>query len=433
MASKNRNALVNNVDVNDFMFHVKGNSGYTVKERANYFAQFLNQLKAGGTTYGRLILSATDRDVLIKDPFTGHNRKMLMFASNNYLGFANHPYIKHKVKEAIDAYGVGLGGPPLLNGYTKLMHELEERLADLKHQESAMVFPTGYTANVGLITSLVKEGDIVLFDQLSHASFLDGMRMARINAEVFEHNNMHQLELLLTKHQGKAKNIFVGIEGVYSMDGDVAPLDKVTNLCKKYNAIILLDDAHGTGVLGNDGSGTAKHFDCQDEIDITMGTFSKAFAMTGGFLAASKEIIDSIRFLGRTYMFSAAQPPAFLAAVLAGIDLIEKVPALRENLLTNARYATKKLRPLGLCANPEAAIVSVKVPEWIDIRKMNYKIHQHGIFLNCIEYPAVAPDQQRLRISITTRHTEHDIDRLADVVGAAFNDKDCLAITREVA
>ena len=433
MASTNTTSVLNEKNLKDFKFHVKGNNGNTVWERANCFAQFLKHVNESGSTYSRLILSPIDRDVIIKDPFTGENRTMLMFASNNYLGFANHPYIKKKVKAAIDEYGVGLGGPPLLNGYTKLMQELEERLADLKHHESAMVFPTGYTSNVGLITSLVKEGDKVIYDQLSHASFLDGMHMANAQSEVFDHNNLDQLESLLRKEQDCANNIFVGVEGVYSMDGDLAPLDKITKLCKQYKAIILLDDAHGTGVLGSDGSGTAKHFNCQNDIDITMGTFSKAFAMTGGFLAGPKDIIDSIRYLGRTYMFSAALPPVSLAVVSAGIDLIEKKPELRDKLLYNARYATQKLTPLGLCATPRAAIISVKVPEWIDIRKLNYKIHQQGIFLNSIEYPAVPQDQQRLRISITTRHTEQDIDFLADTLYQVFNDKDCVVKTEEVA
>ena len=433
MASRNNNSTLNKENLKDFKFHVRGNNGNTVWERANYFAQFLKQLRQSGSTYGRLILSPTDRDVIIKDPFTGEHRNMLMFASNNYLGFANHPYIKEKVKQAIDEYGVGLGGPPLLNGYTKLMEELEERLADLKHHESAMVFPTGYTSNVGLVTSLVKESDKVIYDQLSHASFLDGMRMANANAEVFEHNNLDQLESLLKANKVGVTNIFVGVEGVYSMDGDLAQLDKITALCQRYNAFVLLDDAHGTGVLGRDGSGTAKHFECQHAVDLTMGTFSKSFAMTGGFLAGPKDIIDSIRYLGRPYMFSAALPPVSLAAVLAGIDLIEQKPELRENLLYKARYATQKLAPLGLCAKPGAAIISIKVPESIDIRKLNYKIHQKGIFLNSIEYPAVSQDQQRLRISITTRHTEQDINFLADTLFQAFNDKDCFVNTEEAA
>lgn len=412
-------------DWKEFIFHVKNNAQFTVDERADYFAMFLEQLQQSGTTYGRLITSPTDRVVKVKDPFTNRMRQMLMFASNNYLGFANHPYIKEKVKEAIDEYGVGVGGPPLLNGYTLLMNQLEQRLAKLKHQEAAMIFPTGYTTNVGLVTSLVREHDKVVFDELSHASFLDGLRMSGANAEGFQHNNLDHLESILAHDEMKYVNLFVAVEGVYSMDGDLAPLDQITLLCRKYGAYLILDDAHGTGVMGEDGSGTARHFNCQKEVDLTMGTFSKAFAMTGGFLAGRKELIDSIRFLARPYMFSAALPPVALAAVLAGLDLIEQKPELRENLLDNVKYAAQELRPLELCAEPEAAIISVKVPSWIRIRKLNYKIHRLGVFLNAIEYPAVAKDEQRLRISITTEHTKEDIDHLATVLKSAFEDSAC--------
>jgi glycine C-acetyltransferase len=418
---------------NDFKFLSTMIGDKTVAERARYFSQFLQQTRDNGTTYGRLLLSPTDREVIIKDPFTGENRKMLMFASNNYLGFANHPYIKGKVKKAIDKYGVGLGGPPLLNGYTKLMQELEERLADLKDKESAMIFSTGYTANVGLITSLVKQQDIVICDELSHSSFIDGIRMANVKSEVFEHNNLQQLESILIREQKRSVNLFVGVEGVYSMDGDVAPLNEITRLCKKYNALVLLDDAHGTGVLGNDGSGTAQYFNCQKEIDITMGTFSKCFAMTGGFLAGPKEVIESMRYLGRPYMFSAALPPVTLAAILGGLDLVEKEPQLRDTLLGNASYAAKKLAPLGLCAEPEAAIITVKVPERMDIRRLNYEIHLRGIFLNSIEFPAVAQNQERLRISVTSRHTKSDIDFLVNTLFDLFSAEEYALTKKEVA
>ncbi len=421
MASANISEL-DRTNSQDIKFFTNGN-GMTVRERARHFSKFLDLIHRQGTTYGRRILSSTDREVVIRDPFTGENRKMIMFASNNYLGFANHPYIKAKVQEAITKYGVGLGGPPLLNGYTKLMDELEERLADLKHQESAMVFPTGYTSNVGLVTSLVKDGDRVILDSLSHASFRDGLRMAAANSEEFEHNNMSHLESLLVEAEHQYTNVFVGVEGVYSMDGDLAPLDRIVGLCRKYGANILLDDAHGTGVLGETGSGTAEHFGCQNDIDITMGTFSKSFAMTGGFICGPKDIIDLMRFTARPYMFSAALPPVTLAAVLAGIDLMESVPALREKLLYNARYATRKLEPLGLCANPEAAIISIRVPDNVDIRKLNYEIHQRGIFLNSIEYPAVSQNQQRIRVSVTAMHTKDDMNRLADVLFDTFNNQ----------
>lgn len=387
------------------------------------FGQFINSLKDENVyTYCREVLSAQGKEVLIKDDVTLQPRKMLMFASNNYLGAANHPYVKEKVKAAIDRYGVGLGGPPLLNGYTKLMAELEERLAHLKHQEAAMVFSSGYAANLGMMVALTQSNDHVLYDELSHASFYDGLRMSQVPETKFNHNDLTDLENKLAQLAKTTEDtVFVGVEGVYSMDGDLAPLDKIVPLVKKYNAFLMLDDAHGTGVLGKSGSGTAEHFGVEHEIDISMGTFSKSFAMTGGFLAGSKELINYMRFFARSYMFSAALPPSVLAAVLAGIDIIETKPELRENLLHNARYAIEKLRPYGIYANTESAIIALQVPDWMDVRKANYFIHERGIFLNAIEYPAVPEGQERFRISVTTEHTFADIDRLVNVIDETWH------------
>lgn len=382
------------------------------------FSTFIGDMKEQHVyTYCRKVLSPQSREVVIYDAETDQNRNMLMFASNNYLGMANSPYVKEKVKAAIDQYGTGLGGPPLLNGYTKLMVELEERLAHLKHQEAAMVFSSGYAANVGMMVALTQANDHVLYDELSHASFFDGMRMTQVPSTKFEHNNLIDLENKLAQLSKTTNDtLFVGIEGVYSMDGDLAPLDKIIPILKKYNAFCMLDDAHGTGVLGKTGSGTAEHFGVERQIDLSMGTFSKSFAMTGGFLAGPKDLIDYMRFFARSYMFSAALPPAVLAAVLAGLDVVETQPELRDLLLDNARYAIQKLRPFGLISNPEAAIIAIKVPEWMDVRKANHFIHENGIFLNAIEYPAVPEGQERFRISLTVEHTKQDIDRLAEVM-----------------
>jgi glycine C-acetyltransferase len=368
------------------------------------------------------VLTPQSREVTIWDANTGKDHNMLMFASNNYLGMANSPYVKKKVTEAIDLYGVGLGGPPLLNGYTQLMIELEERLARLKHQEAAMVFSSGYAANVGMLVALAQANDHILYDELSHASLFDGMRMTHVPATKFAHNDLEDLEAKLAQLSKTTKDtLFVAVEGVYSMDGDLAPLDQIVPLVKKYGGFLLLDDAHGTGVLGKTGSGTAEHFGVEKQIDLSMGTFSKSFAMTGGFLAGSKELIDYLRFFARSYMFSAALTPVTLAAVLAGIDEVEKKPELRDLLLDNARYMIQKLQPFGVISKPEAAIVALKVPEWMDVRKANQLIHEQGVFLNAIEYPAVPEGEERFRISVTVEHTRADIDRLAEVLRLVWN------------
>ena len=389
----------------------------TLQERVTTFTAYSDEARRrGANTYARMVISPADRKVVIQDPFTGELRPMLMFASNNYLGLANHPHVKEKVKSAIDQYGVGLGGPPLLNGYTKLMSELEERLAALKGKPSALVFSSGYGANLGLICALVKENDRVLFDELSHASFWDGLRLGGVQADPFAHNDTGTLEALLKENSKKALNLFVGVEGVYSMDGDLAPLGKIVDLCHRYGAILWLDDAHGTGILGEHGGGTAEELGVEEQIDITMGTFSKVFSVTGGFLAASRETIEYIRYFARSYIFSAALPPVALAAVLAGLDVMEREPERRTELRNISRYAVEKLRRFGFSVEPQAAIISIRVPHWMNIRRANYLIHQRGIFLNAIEFPAVPEDQQRFRISMMVNHREEDIDLLAAVL-----------------
>ncbi len=390
----------------------------SLHERATHFSQFVGRtVEARKSLYMRQITSAADREVEIVDPFTQSPRKMLMFGSNNYLGLANHPHVCKAVKDAADGYGVGVGGPPLLNGYTRLHRQLEERLAAFKHAEDALVFSSGYGANVGLVTALANGGDCVLYDESSHASFCDGLKMRGGKAYRFLHNDVAQLAALLNRHVPRVHHdTFVGVEGVYSMDGDLAPLDEIVPLCRNHGAILIVDDAHGTGVVGETGRGTAEHFGVDGLVDVTMGTFSKAFGVTGGFVSASKPLINYLRFFARSYMFSASLPPVVVAAVLAGLDVIERDLSLVRRLRQNVQYAAVRLRKLGFPVYPEAAIIPLAVPRGMDIRKASYRFHQGGIFVNSIEYPAVPLDQQRFRVSIMATHTTEDIDRLVECV-----------------
>lgn len=394
-------------------------AGHKMKlnERTEFFSQFINQLNENNESlYMRQIDTAADREVVIIDPITAERKNMLMFGSNNYLGLANHTYVKSKVKEAIDKFGVGIGGPPLLNGYTSLHKKLEERLAKLKHTEDAVLFSSGYNANVGLLTALLNKNDLVFYDEFSHASFADGLHMSKARAISFKHNNVHELEKLLVQNQNCTGDIYVGVEGVYSMDGDLSPLDIIAPLCKKFNAKLIVDDAHGTGVMGSFGGGTAEHFGVEPLVDITMGTFSKAFGVVGGFVAASKEIANYLRFFARSHMFSAALPPTVIAAVIAGIDVIENDVELSQQLWTNVDYAVRSINEIGIRAETESAIIALRVPSEMNIRKAALHFHQAGVFVNSIEYPAVPVNQQRFRISIMATHTKQDIDTLVETI-----------------
>ena len=387
-------------------------------ERTLFFSDWGADEGALATSlYLRTVTSAIDREVDVVDRNTGATQRMLMFGSNNYLGLATHPYVRERVKQAVDAFGVGVGGPPLLNGYTRLHRALEERLAALKGKEEAIVFSSGYGANVGLISCLIGKHDLVIHDAYSHASFHDGLKMGNATALSFPHNDVAELARLLDTAADKANSdAFVGVEGVYSMDGDLAPLDQVAPLCKQHGAILMLDDAHGTGVMGPGGAGTDAHYGVQDLVEIAMGTFSKAFGVVGGFVATSKPIADYLRFFARSYVFSASPPPPLVAAVLAGLDVLEREPEHRLRLHDNVRYLAEGLRRQGFTVNPQSAIIPLMLPETMNLRLAAHHFHQRGIFLNSIEYPAVPATKQRFRISVMASHTRRDLDRLLEVI-----------------
>jgi 8-amino-7-oxononanoate synthase len=373
--------------------------------------------------YHRVVGSASDTQVMVEDPHTGRTREMLMFGSNNYLGLANDPYIKEYVTRVIAQHGTGIGGAPFLNGYTTLTRTLEERIAAIKKQESAMVFSSGYSANIGLVSGITQKSDIMLYDEYSHASFYDGMLLSRIRFFKFRHSDVEQLELLLQKHGSQGRNVFVGIEGVYSMDGDIAPLDRIIHLCRQYGAMLLVDDAHGTGVLGATGKGIGEHFDLAPQIDVAMGTFSKAIAASGGFVCASREVVDFLRYFSRSYMFSSAMGPSVTGAILGALDVLEREPQRRRALYDNVAYAVERLNGLGrgFSVSPQTAILVIRAPSGMDIRAASREFHENGVFVNTVEYPAVPAHQQRLRISMMATHTKAQIDTMVQVVDRVWD------------
>lgn len=396
----------------------------TFRERTEFFSNWIDKrAEQGDSLYLRNVLSAADREVEVYDRYTHTTRQMLMFGSNNYLGLATHPYVRERVQQALNEFGVGVGGPPLLNGYSRLHRELEERLAAFKGKEAALIFSSGYQANVGLISSMLQRHDTLVHDAYCHASMHDGLKMGTASSVAFPHNDVEELERLLeAATTNPTGDVFVGVEGVYSMDGDTAPLDRIAPLVKQYNGILLIDDAHGTGVLGPNGRGTDHHYGVNDLVDVSMGTFSKAFGVVGGFVATDKAIVDYLRFFARSYFFSASMPPIVAAAVLACLDVLECEPELQQRLQANVAYAAARLRGLGFDCEPETAILTLILPETVHLRKAGYEFHKRGIYLNSIEYPAVPASLQRFRISIMASHTKEDIDYLVECVEAIWDE-----------
>jgi len=361
-------------------------------------------------SFTRLIEPPLDRKVTVRDP-DGHVRRMLMFGSNNYLGLANHPTVIAAVKAAITKYGVGVGGAALLSGHTILHAELEHRLAAMKAAEDAVLFSSGYGAIVGVTAALAGTEDVVYYDQYSHASTADGLKMAKCKAIPFRHNDPASLRAAI-ETQSDHSELYVAVEGIYSMDGDIAPLDQILNVCSATGARLILDDAHGTAVLGKSGRGTAEHFGVEGKVDVSIGTLSKAFAVTGAFAAASKPVTTYLRYMARSHVFSTALPVVTVAAVLAGLDVLEKECEWLAKLHDNVRYLNKGFEALGIPCRSETPIFVLRVPTKVNMRAAAHRFHERGIFVNAVEYPAVARNEQRFRFSLMATHTQQDLDEL---------------------
>jgi glycine C-acetyltransferase len=389
--------------------HYLRRAGGTFEERFTEFRPFVDRVRGMGFVL-REITGPAGPVVGVRDDATGTRRDVIMLGSNNYLGLADEPQIIEAAVAATRTYGIGCGGPPLLNGTTSLHRELEARLAEFKKCESAMVFSSGYLANVGWLTGLMRRGDVLLYDEQSHASLIDGIQVGRVRSIPFAHNNTDDLAVRLEQLRAADpdRNVVVAVEGVYSMDGDIAALPRIAELCQTFGAWLALDDAHGTGVLGATGRGSTEHFGMDGQIDLTMGSFSKVFAGTGGFICGSTALVDTLRFFARSYMFSASLAIPIVAAVIAGIDFLETHPERPRQLRANVEYLVRSLRAAGFRVHPQTAIVPIMLPGSVSVAEVVAALYREGVFVNGVEYPAVPSDAGRLRLSVmATLTTEH--------------------------
>ncbi|MBK8847659.1 MAG: pyridoxal phosphate-dependent aminotransferase family protein [Bacteroidetes bacterium] len=382
--------------------------------------RFTSDLFANGhNLYRREILSAAADTVIINDPLTNLPKEMIMFGSNNYLGLANNSYIAEKVKEAVDIYGIGIGGPPLLNGNSHLHVVLENRISKFKDTQATMLFSCGFNAIGGWINALVREDDIFFYDEYNHSSLHYALLASRCKKLPFRHNNMVDLRRKIEMYNGKGNERWLVVEGVYSMDGDLAKLNEISLICQANNIRLVIDDAHGTGVFGRRGSGVAEHLGVHN-VFLHLGTFSKSFANTGGFISGNAEVINYLRYLSPHYMFSTSMSPVIISCLLAALDIIESQPELRTKLMQNVQYLLHSLNKNGIEAFSESPIVPIIVKPPHNLREIALKVHQAGIFLNPVEYPAVAADKQRLRISMMATHSFEQIDQLVEVLVSVF-------------
>ncbi len=356
-------------------------------------------------TYFRCISSAQEPEVIMD------GKKVIMLGSNNYLGLTNHPYVKEKAVEAVKKYGSGCAGSRFLNGTLEIHCELEEKLANFVRKESALVFSTGFQTNLGVISTIVGKGDIIYIDKANHASIIDGCRLSFGTIRKFRHNDVKHLEKLV-QEDGEEPGKLVVIDGVFSMEGDIFELPSLVDLKKRYNLKIMVDDAHGIGVLGKDGRGTAEYFNLEKEVDLIMGTFSKSLASVGGFIAGPKEVITWIKHKARTLIFSASPPPASVASVIAALRIIEKEPERREKLWENTKFLMDGLRNLGFdIGNTQTPIVPVIVGEDLMAFKMVQRLQELGVFANPVISPATPPGRALIRNSLMATHTKENIEK----------------------
>lgn len=361
--------------------------------------------KSGYYFFFRKLESPQDSEVMV------NGKRVIMIGSNNYLGLTNHPRVKEAAIKAIEKFGSGCAGSRFLNGNLEIHEELETKLARFFRKEAALVFATGYQTNLGTISALLGRNDVAIIDKYDHASIIDGCRLSFGKVKKYRHNDMNDLERVLEATKDKGKLIIV--DGIFSMEGDIADLPNIVKIAKAYEARVMVDDAHGVGVLGAGGRGTAEHFGLEDQVDLIMGTYSKSLAAIGGFVAGSKVVIDFIKHIGRSMIFSASLPPSLVASVSTALDIIEEQPQLRTQLWKNTHKMLKSYKELGYdTGTSETPIIPIIIKDSMKTYEMCKLLFENGVFVNAVVSPAVPPGRELLRTSYMATHTEEQLDKV---------------------
>jgi len=367
-------------------------------------------MKKGVYPYFRAIESEQDTVVLMS------GKKVLMFGSNSYLGLTNHPKIKEAAKWAIDKYGTGCAGSRFLNGTLDIHLELEEKLARFVKKDAALCYSTGFQVNLGVVSALTERNDYVILDELDHASIIEGSRLSFSKVLKYAHNDMNALENKLKLCEPERLKLIV-VDGIFSMEGDIVNLPEVVRLAEKYDAAILVDDAHSIGVIGQHGAGTASHFGLDDKVDLIMGTFSKSLASLGGFIAADKHVINFLKHNSRSLIFSASMTPASAASVLAALEIMEQEPERIQHLWDLTHYALKGFRDMGFeTGKSETPIIPLFMGDDMKALLMTKYLFEEGVFVNPVVAPAVPKEDSLIRFSLMATHTKEQVDVAFDKI-----------------
>jgi 8-amino-7-oxononanoate synthase len=374
------------------------------------FEKELQEIEAAGLLRRlRRMESSAGRTVVVE------GRELLMCASNNYLGLANDQRLQEAAVAAIREFGTGSGGSRLTTGNTALHERLEAEIARLKGTEAALLFNTGYMANVAALTTLVGKGDLILSDELNHASLIDGARLSRADVLVYAHADVADLEKKLSERRAAYRRVLIVTDGVFSMDGDIAPLPAICALAERFQADVMVDDAHATGVLGSKGAGTVDHFGLYGRVAVQMGTLSKALGSEGGYIAGSRELIRYLLNRARTFVFSTAQSPGTIGAALAALRVVQEEPERRMRLQEMAAGLRSRLAAEGFHVLPgETPILGVVIGEAEESVKFAKRLEEAGVFAPAIRPPTVPPGTSRIRLTLMATHTEEDLERILD-------------------
>lgn len=382
-----------------------------LQRKTSHYTEPQKVIKMGLYPFFREIESDQDTVVTIK------GKKVLMFGSNSYLGLTNHPKIKEAAIKATEKYGSGCAGSRFLNGTLDIHIELERKLAEYVKKDAALCYSTGFQVNIGVIPTVTGRNDYILIDELDHASIIEATRLSFAKVLKFRHNDMHSLERLLKKCEPNRIKLIV-VDGVFSMDGDIANLPGIIALAEKYDATVMVDDAHAFGVIGEHGAGTASHFGMTDKVDLIMGTFSKSLAALGGFIAGDFETMNYIKHNSRSLIFSASITPASAAAVLAALEIIKSEPERIEKLWDVTHYAIDNFRSLGFdIGQTQTPIIPLYIRDNFKTLKLVRMLLDDGIFVNPVVSPAVSKDDTLIRFSLMATHTKDQVDVALDKIG----------------
>lgn len=380
-------------------------------EKCQYFTRANEAKEAGLYPYFKAIESGADTEVVID------GKRLIMIGSNNYLGLTQDRRVKEAAKKAIDDFGSGCTGSRFLNGTLKLHVELEDKLALFMKREAALCFSTGFQTNLGTISTIVGKDDLIFADRTNHASIFDGCRLSFGRTLKFKHNNLADLERLLATHRTSGGKAII-VDGVFSMEGEIVDLPNIVKLAEKYQARILVDDAHGIGVLGKHGRGTGEYYGLEDKVDIVLGTFSKSFASIGGFIAGDKHVVDYIKHISRPLIFSASMPPASVATVSACVDILQQEPERLEHLWRNVKKMKAGFDKLGFnTGRTQTPIIPIHVGEDNKCFLFWKMLFENGIFTNPVVSPAVPPGNAVIRTSYMATHTDAELDEVLHVFG----------------